>query len=213
MVNVRFGPGASQHGGVPHDELRVAFYVLADGPYGREIQASEVQAALATVYRLTAPRLLQTLMRRYRGCSVQLTEDAVASVFTKLVVNGVRGTEESEQRLIANPIAWLTKCADRAMLDLLRSEERRGEAPLLDNWDGEDSMRGDDWPSGLSGLPSDVEDCLHRLTDRERSVVQWRYEGFSSSEVADMLSTTRNTVDVTHSIAKRKLRLCLGDAA
>ncbi len=193
--------------------LREAFDVLAKACHAGGDLPPDVDAALAVVYRITAPYLTQMLARRYWNCSIQMAEDAVGECFGKLVVRGVNAADALEAPLIANPRAWLAVCAVRAMQDLIRQETARKEDRLQDD-EPETPRRGlsGGRVSGPWELPPDIADCFHRLTERERIIVQWKYEGFSSKEVAAMLVTTVNTVDVTFHSARRKLRDCLGDS-
>ena len=192
--------------------LREAFDVLAKTRHRGGELPPEVSTALSVVYRITAPYLTQMLARRFWDCPVEMAEDAVGDCFRKLLEKGVNFVDEAEATLIANPRAWLAVCAVRAMQDLIRRETARKEDPLPDDEPGK-PRRG---PSGARvgssvNLPPDIADCFHRLTEREQIIVQWKYEGFSSKEVAAMLGTTVNTVDVTFHSARRKLRDCLGD--
>lgn len=210
MSRVGVGAAAERSDDDADERLREAFDVLVKARHAGGDLPPDVDAALAFVYSTTAPYLTQMLVRRYWNCSVQMAEDAVGDCFKKLVVRGVNASDALEAPLIANPRAWLAVCADRAMQDLVRQEQSRKEDPL-ELQDPSAGGSGDDGrlPGG-SGLPRDIEDCLHRLSERERKIVQWRYEGYSSKEVAAMLGTTVNTVDVTRFHAFQKLARCLG---
>jgi RNA polymerase sigma factor (sigma-70 family) len=192
--------------------LREAFDVLAKARHRGGELPPEVSTALSVVYRITAPYLTQMLARRFWDCPVEMAEDAVGDCFRKLVEKGVNSADEAETSLIANPRAWLAVCAVRAMQDLIRRETARKEDLLSDDEPRKPRLGPSDGSErGQWRLPPDIEDCLHRLTEREQTIVQWKYEGFSSKEVAAMLGTTVNTVDVTFHSARRKLRDCLGD--
>ena len=189
---------SDEHAPIGEEAFRAAFELLATSGHAGGPLPDAVRSAMEVVSRVAAPRLQTRLRLRFRAAA-DVVADAISAVFTRLVTRGVpRGTEP-----VRSPMAWLTAAAYNATRDALREAERAPPADL------ERRPAPAPAPETPTGLPADVEECLGRLTEQEREVVQLRYAGFSGDEVAQILRTTANAVYVAFNKAKARLRRCL----
>jgi RNA polymerase sigma factor (sigma-70 family) len=188
---------------ISEEEFCAAFEVLAASRHIGGPLSDAVRAALAVVYRYAAPRLASLLRARFK-VAADVIADVISTLFVRLVTRGVSQGGDP----IRSPMAWLTRMAYNGMEDALRARDR--DRPLSGAAAGGPSTPG---PQTRTGLPADVEECLEWLSEREREVVQLWYAGFSGDEVAHVLATTANTIYVTFSRAKARLRQCLGTPA
>lgn len=140
---------------------------------------------VATVYRLC-----YTLLR-----SVPDAEDAVQSVFVKLMESGLRFENPAHER------AWLITTAKNHCLDQLRHWWRRKRVDLesVPEAAEPDRAEGRELLEKLLALPAKYKLVLYLFY----------YEGYSSAEIAQLLGTNDNTVRTRLRTGRRKLKISL----
>src|ERR1043166_2818674 len=116
-----------------------------------------------------------------------LANDAVQSAFMRLIE---RGSTRGVQR------AWLYTVATRSALEELRADGRHrrllerspGRAPVADSSrDAQDAVEADERARRSS-------EALMTLSEKERSALLMREEGFSQREIAESVGTTTGSV-------------------
>lgn len=128
-----------------------------------------------------------------------LAEDASQEAFTRLVD---RLPDEPE-----NPRAWLYTVATNAARDALRARSRRGRI-LREEGDRVPGPRPAPDPSDEHDRRQTrkrVRRALDRLSDRDRTVLLMREEGFRHREIADAVGTTTKSVGTMIARALEKL--------
>ena len=115
-------------------------------------------------------------------------EDVCQAVFLRLVEKGEKVRPGKER-------AWLAKVTANLCRDSLRSARRRQTEPLTD--DPEDTRSG----------PSPLLDAIMSLGEKERAAVYlFYYEGYSTSETAEILGLSVTAVTSRLSRAREHLR-------
>jgi len=131
---------------------------------------------LTTLFRAHAPSVYR-LCRSYLGPDE--AEDAVQTVFLKAV--------QDQQVLagVANPEAFLIRCAANHCKNVLKSARVAKAAPMPEELDapGNDTELREAVAAVLA-LPQDLKDCAYLAF----------YEGYTSAEVGEMLGMPASTV-------------------
>lgn len=133
-----------------------------------------------------------------------VAEDASQEAFTRLVD---RHPDEPE-----NPRAWLYTVATNAARDRLRKRTRRGRI-LRKEADRVPRPRPAPDPSeehDRREIRRRVRRALDRLSERDRTVLLMREEGFRHREIADAVGTTTKSVGTMIARALEKLAGELG---
>jgi RNA polymerase sigma factor (sigma-70 family) len=129
---------------------------------------------------------------------VDLANDAAQEAFTRLVANPPRDQ---------HPRAWLYTVATNVVRGWSNSRKRRltllqvggarvptGDAPMSPEWHAESSERR-----------ALVRAALDQLSERDRTVLLMREEGFSHREIAEVVGTTTGSVGTMIARALEKL--------
>ncbi|MEN8041809.1 MAG: RNA polymerase sigma factor [Actinomycetota bacterium] len=153
------------------------------------------EVAFSTVYQLLASDLLSFAvgMLRDRGAA----EDAVQQSFLELAraAPTIRGDARSLR-------SWMYRSVRFSCLDEIRRRDRHPEQPV-ETLPEEGSLDDD-------LLDPELRDALMDLPVRQRSIVVLRYVvGFSVSEIADIIGTTRAGVYASSTRAERQLKKSL----
>jgi RNA polymerase sigma factor (sigma-70 family) len=151
-----------------------------------------------------APALYRYLLR-LTGDS-DLAADCVQDTFVRLLD---RGHGRDVER------AWLFTVATNLAIQARRTSSRR--ARLLDGA-GDRGPIGDNRPSPLEHIEAlerhqQAVRALASLSDKERTAVLMREEGFSHKEIADAVGTTTGSVGTLLARALLKFAEAVGDAA
>lgn len=155
-------------------------------------------AALAETYRRHAPAL-RRLAGRLLGSSTE-ADDLVQDLFVGLPEALARYEERGEFR------GWLRRIVVRLVLMRQRSRRRRRES-WLDPQSSPPAPVAPNDHGALSGL-------LAELPAEQRMVVVLRaIEGYSHTEVAELLGMRRNTVEVRYHRALQRLRRLVEEEA
>ncbi len=139
----------------------------------------------ASLYAEHHPALLRYLVR-LTGDS-ELAADAAQETFTRLLERPPRDEK---------PRAWLFTVATNVVRAWSNSQRRRRELVLAN---GERATAGNAPLSPHAATEANetqrmVRAALDTLTDRERTVLLMREEGFSHREIADAVGTTTGSV-------------------
>lgn len=115
-------------------------------------------------------------------------EDVCQAVFLRLVEKGEKVRPGKER-------AWLAKVTANLCRDSLRSARRRQTEPLTDD------------PEDTRSAPSPLLDAIMSLGEKERAAVYlFYYEGYSTSETAEILGLSVTAVTSRLSRAREHLR-------
>ena len=139
----------------------------------------------------------------YRYCRVQLgnladAEDAYQEVFLILVHKNP--VFENEEHLKG----WLLKTAYYQCKNMLRLKFHREFEPL------NDEIASSHSPETSSGHSERVTEALQRISPKYSSVIHLMYyEGYTSSEIAEMLNINENTVRVRLKRGRDKMKAYL----
>jgi RNA polymerase sigma factor (sigma-70 family) len=167
-----------------------------EGNHGeeRELVQRGFSCAVATHLGLIA----LSVSKRFFDRSPELLEEAVQETLARTCEHWERATRRG------NPEAWVVRTAVNVCYEKLR-QERRGSRPTLDS----DLQRDDDEVVLRSLL---VIDALRRLTDRQRSVVVWRYvlDRSVTDTGAGLGLSEAKVQDASHN-GRKRLRQLLGD--
>jgi RNA polymerase sigma-70 factor (ECF subfamily) len=116
-----------------------------------------------------------------------LANDAVQSAFMRLVERGsIRGVER----------AWLYTVATNSALEELRSSARHRRVLAANPWRAPMADPPRDPQERVEGADraTRAREALMSLSEKERSALLMREEGFSHREIADSLATTTGSV-------------------
>ncbi len=146
---------------------------------------------------------------RYLTRSAAEAEDLVQETYARAL--GAAGTFAG-----GNLKAWLFRIQRNAFIDQRR--RARPTAPAFDPaaLDGPDGApaAGEDEPAQLRRVTAaEIEAALHALSDEARAIVLLDVEGFTETEVADILGCAVGTVKSRLSRARAALRDKLKDYA
>lgn len=125
-------------------------------------------------------------------------EDAVQSVFVKLLENDRRFTDSEHEK------AWLITTARNHCLDMHRNWWRKSvikQAPSFFT-----SLKTTSHSNG------EMDDYLRKLPAKYRLLLYlYYYEGYKISEIANMLKLNDNTVKTQMRSARKRLKMEVGD--
>jgi RNA polymerase sigma-70 factor (ECF subfamily) len=152
------------------------------------------------LYRQFAPRIRMFGLRHLRdpGAADDLVQEVILQTFQSLRAGQVREPER-----LASFVLGTCRLMVR---NFKRTRERRAE--LLERWtpppEHVESMRAD---------PEHLDECLHRLSERERTVLALTfYAERSASEIATELAISEGNVRVIRHRALEGLAGCLARA-
>lgn len=164
-------------------------------------QAREDRTAFAPLYRRHVGPIYGYC--HHRLGTRESAEDATSLVFAKALagLSTFRGTSFR---------AWLFGIAHHVVADALRA--RGPDAPLES---AAAAIDGSPSPEQVVLIDEDrraLHALLSRLTPEQRSVVELRLAGLTSTEIGQALGRSRNAVDVAHHRAMARLRQLSRDA-
>ena len=118
----------------------------------------------------------------------------------------------------SNLRAWLFRILRNTFLD---GKRRQRKQPLSDHeQDDLEATNGDDWLRGdieidrlRAFVARDIEAALNRLSDDAKSVILLDLEGFTETEIANVMDTAVGTVKSRLARARAALRLALQEYA
>jgi len=171
------------------------------------LAAREDEEALAQLYDRYSRVAYGLALRIVRDQA--LAEDAVQEAFVTLWRSA--GSFRAEK---AKPSTWILTLVHRRAVDVVRREERRRAAPLVDGMEGPDER----------ALPADeeielndrrrlVQEALRQLPDDQREALELAYYGgLTQSELAERLSVPLGTIKSRMFTGLRRLRDLLAEA-
>ena len=137
-------------------------------------------------------------------------EDLVQETFARAIAAQAQFREGSNLK------AWLFRILRNIHLDSIRRDRRNPvtSSDVTDDGGSDDGrvelLRGDLEIERLRGLVADdIEAALFELSEEARTVVLLDLEGFSESEIADVMGTAPGTVKSHLSDARARLRTAL----
>nr|AGS57582.1 sigma-70 region 2 [uncultured bacterium] len=154
-------------------------------------QASSDTSWFASLYQ----RQVNTV---YRVCFNYLrnpadTEDAVQTIFTKLLTNPRSFESEEHEK------AWLIRVAANHCKDIFKS-----------SWSKRENLEDVDEPAALQEVFDDTLELVMALPEPQRVCVYlFYYEGYNAKEIGEMLDKPHSTVRSYLSEARSALRLSL----
>ena len=140
------------------------------------------------VYRAHGARLWRSVLL-YSG-DREVASDAVAEAFAQAIARGVD---------VVNPVAWVTRAAFRIAAGELKS---RGVSryPVADQ------------PYEMPQPATSLVAALAKLSPKQRAAAVLHFsDGYTLSEVADIIGSTTAAVGVHLNRARKRLRELLGD--
>jgi RNA polymerase sigma-70 factor (ECF subfamily) len=159
--------------------------------------------AWSTIYDQNYPRVYAFLVTRVRDG--MLAEDLAADVF----VNALRSIDSYEERGLGLA-AWLFRIAHNRLIDHYR---RAGVRPStsLDELEPENGAGVDlEMPSASVHEQIDLQKALLQLNDEQQQVIHLRFvEGFTSEQVASVMSKSIGAVKIIQHRALKTLKKCL----
>ncbi len=164
--------------------------------------------AWSGIYDQYYPRVYAFLMARVRDG--MLAEDLAADVF----VNALRAIASYEERGVGFA-AWIFRIAHNRLID----HYRRSSARLTSSMDevgNDESDSSVDLTNAdkLSSDKIDLDKALQKLNAEQQLVIHLRFvEGFTSEQVASILSKSEGAVKITQHRALKALRRFLGHEA
>jgi len=171
------------------------------------LAAREDEEALAQLYDRYSRVAYGLALRIVRDQA--LAEDAVQEAFVTLWLSA--GSFRAEK---AKPSTWILTLVHRRAVDVVRREERRRAAPLVDGMEEPDER----------ALPADeeielndrrrlVQEALRQLPDDQREALELAYYGgLTQSELAERLSVPLGTIKSRMFTGLRRLRDLLAEA-
>ena len=171
------------------------------------LAAREDEEALAQLYDRYSRVAYGLALRIVRDQA--LAEDAVQEAFVTLWRSA--GSFRAEK---AKPSTWILTLVHRRAVDVVRREERRRAAPLVDGMEEPDER----------ALPADeeielndrrrlVQEALRQLPDDQREALELAYYGgLTQSELAERLSVPLGTIKSRMFTGLRRLRDLLAEA-
>ena len=174
------------------EELRQALVATATGD----------RAALATLYRLAAPRLLGVALRilRRRDAAEDVLQEAFISIWERAgQYSGERGP----------PLPWLAMIVRNRSIDRLRKETRQNEEGLASGEELAGVLVMDD--VSARGIGADISRCLGTLAaDPRRAILLAAQFGMTHDEIARQLAKPLGTIKSWIRRGLADLRECLG---
>lgn len=162
------------------------------------------RAALDTVYEMTSGKLFATIVRIVRARD--RAEDVLQDVYVKVWRRAARFDPSK-----GSPITWLCTIARNTALNDLRSNGRSLEIADADlNVIADDAKTADDWLCDMEDNAA-LARCLEGLQkDQRRSIRLAFFDGFSHSELADMVDVPLGTMKSWIRRGLAGLKGCLG---
>ncbi len=160
-------------------QLLVAMAGVADGD----------RAALNTVYQLTSSKLYGTIVRIVR--ERERAEDLLQDVYVKVWRRA--GRFEASK---GSPITWLCTIARNTALNDLRRDGKGAElaGDTLPEVEDRDLKPADEWLCDMEDSAA-LERCLKELSkDHRRSIKLAFFDGYSHSELADLVEVPLGTM-------------------
>ena len=158
-------------------------------------EALDLPARLLQLYKSARPALLHYVRQMVR--SAPEAEDIVQSAFLKTF-------DQAEGQRIDNLQAWLYRVAHNLAIDAMRRKVFHDQA--VAEW--VHTRDQDAAPSAEQASISrqTVERALGSLNERERACLLLRAEGFSYSEIGEVLQISAKSVSVYLARATKKVR-------
>ena len=164
-----------------------------------------------------ARRVLANSLRSILPSHIDL-EDVLLMVFLKVVESAKRSQTPTEASKV---IAWLRRVSINTSLDIRRMPKHNVQTSPIED----DLLEADD--AGPFATPSDLdperslqsrmtydqyEDCVSRLSDRQKSAWLLHFSDWKYKEIAEVLEIEVNTVGATIHAARKSLRPCMASA-
>ena len=163
------------------------------------------QAALRTIYEMTAAKLLGTILHIVP--TRERAEDVLQDTYIK-VWHRAGGFDPS----LGSPITWLCTVARNTALNAVRSEGRRGEDARdeLPEVADEGIKPADDWLCDMEDSAA-LSRCMEQLQDDQRRSIRLAYfEGLTHTELAERVDVPLGTMKSWIRRGLAGLRGCLG---
>jgi RNA polymerase sigma-70 factor (ECF subfamily) len=158
--------------------------------------------ALSTIYDRYEVRIYTYIYRRTGDQA--LAEDLTGHVFLKML-EAIRNRKAWHSSFSG----WLYRIAHNVVIDYYRQRDQKQQVSL----DDEPSLPALDDPVEATELKLDVERlraAIARLTDEQAEVISLRFlEGYSISEVAEMMNKTEGSIKALQYRAVASLRQLL----
>jgi len=171
------------------------------------LAAREDEEALAQLYDRYSRLAYGLALRIVRDQA--LAEDAVQDAFMT-----VWRTAASFRADRAKPTTWILTLVHRRAVDVVRREERRRAAPLVEGMEvPEERALAADEEIALTDRRRLVQEALRQLPDEQREALELAYYGgLTQSELADRLSVPLGTIKSRMFTGLRRLRDLLAEA-
>ena len=182
----------------------------ADGPDDRELLrriVAQDKDALDTLYGryITAVYSMALQMLKQPPLAEEVTQDVFMNIWLKAAsFNADRG----------QPRSWIMSVAHHRVIDVIRSRRRAYQMTDPEGYDTLERL-----PSGEATVESQVQQNLDRerimralagLPENQQQVILLAYfEGYSQSEMAELLSEPLGTIKTRVRLAMQKLRASL----
>ena len=155
----------------------------------------EADSSFDEIYELLFPLI-------YRFVSIRVPKSDVEDVVAEIIVKAWRGLPDMEK--ITALKSWALKIATHQIADYYRTHKRVSLITLEEMPKSlpQESDQSEAWATLLS-----VGEALAKLSPQQVNVIQLRLiEGFSASEVAEIIGTTQQAVDSLLYRAKKGFR-------
>jgi RNA polymerase sigma factor (sigma-70 family) len=171
------------------------------------LAAREDEEALAQLYDRYSRVAYGLALRIVRDQA--LAEDAVQEAF--VTVWRTAGSFRAEK---AKPSTWILTLVHRRAVDVVRREERRRAAPLVEGQEEPDERAlAADEEIELTDRRRLVQEALRQLPDEQREALELAYYGgLTQSELAERLSVPLGTIKSRMFTGLRRLRDLLAEA-
>jgi RNA polymerase sigma factor (sigma-70 family) len=158
-------------------------------------EAPDLQARLLQLYKSARPALLNYVRQMVR--SEPEAEDIVQSAFLKTF-------DQASAQQIDNLQAWLYRVAHNLAVDTMRRKAFHDQAVAEWAHSREHVVTPSAEQTSISR--QNVQRALQNLNERERACLLLRADGFSYSEIGDVLQISTKSVSVYLARATKKVR-------
>jgi RNA polymerase sigma-70 factor (ECF subfamily) len=187
-----------------HRWMTTSLVAATDGDLARAIadRAGAAGAAEAELYRRFAPRVRLYGLRHLRD------EDAARDLMQEVLLLTIEKLRHGAVRDV-DMIGSFILGASRMLAANLKRRERRRQA-LHEAFPAADTLVH---PAPSAIDDQELESCLSRLAERERTIVLLTFYGDRTSrQIAETLGLTEGNVRVVRSRAVNRLRACISAA-